>query len=123
MALDPSGTGSWYPTLPQQPPASACVFGELMACTGVPDNASGVDGDIRVDLDNGNIYSKANGEWVLLEAGTGSTCAPIDGSGSPVGVVTPACDNQIYRSTTGPGFWQATGLTNNDWILWAGVDG
>lgn len=114
MALDAGGTGSWYPTLPDSPPASACVFGELMACTGVPDNAEGLDGDLRVDLANGNIYSKANGGWVLLEVGVGGA-GNLSGSGSPVGVVTPTAIYQIYRDTDADTYYWATGLTNTDW--------
>lgn len=55
--------------------------------------------------------------------GDGGSSNNISGAGSPVGVVTPDALDQFYRSTTGPGIWQAIGLTNADWILWAGVDG
>jgi len=43
------------------------------------------------------------------------------GSGSPIGVITPDAINQFYRSTTGPGLYQSTGLTSNDWMLWSGT--
>lgn len=45
----------------------------------------------------------------------------VSGSGSPIGVVTPTASNQFYRSTTGPGLYQSTGLTSNDWLLWSGT--
>lgn len=42
----------------------------------------------------------------------------IHGNGPPVGVVTPDAIDQFYRDVTTPGLWQATGLTNADWIPW-----
>lgn len=59
----------------------------------------------------------------IVEASTGGGgggCASIDGVGSPEGVVTPACENQFYRDSAGPGLWQSIGLTSADWIPWAG---
>lgn len=53
--------------------------------------------------------------------GGGSGIGSIDGVGSPVGVVTPD-DEQFYRDSTAPALWQATGATNQDWILWFGYD-
>ncbi len=59
---------------------------------------------------------------VLLNsiASGGSTlgCANAEGSGSPVGVVTPSCAGQFYSDTTGDVLWQARGLTNADWHQW-----
>jgi len=43
------------------------------------------------------------------------------GAGSPIGVLTPTAINQFYRSTTGPGLYQSTGLTSNDWEFWSGT--
>jgi len=61
---------------------------------------------------------------VLLNAIAGSTggggiaCANAEGSGSPVGVVTPSCAGQFYSDTTNDVLWQARGLTNADWHQW-----
>jgi len=38
------------------------------------------------------------------------------GSGSPVGVVTPDGEGQFYTEQPGDLLWQATGLTDTDWI-------
>lgn len=40
------------------------------------------------------------------------------GAGSPLGVVLPDFEEQFYRDTIGNALWQATGLTDNDWIQW-----
>lgn len=41
--------------------------------------------------------------------------AQYAGSGSPVGVVTPDAEGDVYIDTTGPGLWQATGTGSSDW--------
>lgn len=41
--------------------------------------------------------------------------AHFHGNGSPVGVVTPGGIGDLYVDDTGPGLWQATGLTSADW--------
>lgn len=52
---------------------------------------------------------------VLEGAGGGATGSGVlEGSGSPVGVVTPTSVGQLY-SDSGGGLWQATGLTNASW--------
>lgn len=96
-------------------PASqrCCLHGD-----GAPDSSLGSDGKTYTDDLTGDFYAKADGVWTLV-GGPGSSNA-ISGSGSPVGVVTPDAVNQFYRDTTGPGLWQATGLTNQDWIPWVG---
>lgn len=115
MALDESGTGSWFPTLPDQPPASTCVYGEVMACTGVPDDSEGVNGDIRINLANGDVYSKTGDAWHLISSGGVAGAGNLSGSGSPVGVVTPTAIYQLYRDIDTDTYHWATGLTNTDW--------
>lgn len=42
------------------------------------------------------------------------------GTGSPIGVATPAFLGQTYFDNdpgTGPAFYRAIGLTSNDWLL------
>ncbi len=41
--------------------------------------------------------------------------AKFAGSGSPVGVVTPTGEGDLYVDSTTPGLWQATGVTSADW--------
>lgn len=55
-----------------------------------------------------------------ISGGGGGECPNVAGVGSPVGVVTPDCDNQFYRDITTPGLWQSTGPTDQDWIPWVG---
>ena len=45
------------------------------------------------------------------------------GTGSPVGVATPAFVDQLYIDTTGPNYWRSTGLTSADWTAIAGGSG
>lgn len=53
---------------------------------------------------------------VLEGAGGGATGSGVlEGSGSPVGVVSPISIGQIYSDYTTPGLWQSTGLTSADW--------
>lgn len=40
------------------------------------------------------------------------------GSGSPIGVVTPAGPGQFYSDTTNDVLWQAFGPTDTDWHQW-----
>lgn len=83
---------------------------------GAPSNSLGTNGDIYVNTSTGDIYTKAGDVWIIFAASGSSN--NTSGSGSPVGVVTPGAVNQFYRDTTTPGLWQATGLTNADWIQW-----
>ena len=50
-----------------------------------------------------------SGPW-----GQAST-AKFSGSGSPVGVVTPSGEGDLYVDDTTPGLWQASGATSADW--------
>lgn len=109
------GSGNWIPVLPD-PPAFTSVFPDLSAGTGVPDDADGENGDVYVNLTNGNVYSKSNNVWVLA-AGAGSV-PNLTGSGSPVGSVTPGGVGQFYTDTANSptmSLWQADGLTSADW--------
>lgn len=46
--------------------------------------------------------------------------AQFTGSGSPVGVVTPNGEGDLYVDSDTPALWQATGATNTDWALSGG---
>ncbi len=43
---------------------------------------------------------------------------PLTGVGSPIGSVTPAYIGQFYTDSAAPSLYQASGLTNVDWITW-----
>lgn len=49
-----------------------------------------------------------------------ASTAKFAGSGSPVGVVTPTGEGDLYVDETGPGLWQANGLADTDWVLVGG---
>ncbi|HXA33027.1 MAG TPA: hypothetical protein VNV87_12265 [Acidimicrobiales bacterium] len=62
------------------------------------------------------------GTWVAVGTGGGGitawgqeSTAKFAGSGSPVGVVTPSHEGDLYIDDTTPGLWQATGATSADW--------
>lgn len=43
---------------------------------------------------------------------------PLTGAGTPVGSVVPTYVGQFYTDLTGTQLFQASGLTNADWIQW-----
>ena len=53
--------------------------------------------------------NQPGGAW-----GQAATAAYV-GSGSPVGVVTPSGEGDLYVDNTTPALWQATGDTDSDW--------
>lgn len=52
-------------------------------------------------------------DQIVISGGGGTS--NLSGTGSPVGVVTPDEENQIYRDTSVDTYWWATGLTSADW--------
>lgn len=102
------------PVAPYPDSQRCCLHGD-----GAPDASLGSDGKTYTNDVTGDFYGKAGGTWYLI-GGPGSSGNAIDGEGSPVGVVTPDAVNQFYRDSTGPGLWQSTGLTDQDWIPWVG---
>lgn len=50
-----------------------------------------------------------------LQAWGEALTSEFHGSGSPVGVVTPAHEGDLYVDDTTPAVWQATGTTNTSW--------
>ena len=116
MALD--SHGNWTPILPDGPPFSPCGFGEVRFCSGVPDAATGEDGDIGINTINSDVYSKANGVWTLIVGGGGS------GGGFTVGVVDPngngvtGSPGDGYVNTANKTLWiKETGVaTDTGWL-------
>ena len=74
-----------------------------------PENAFGDDLDLVVNEQTGEVQQRIAGVWTVLAEGD------LEGSGSPVGVVTPNRIGQYYQDTSGPTYYISTGLTNNDW--------
>lgn len=68
----------------------------------------------------GGITGTLSNQADLQAALNAATIAarPLTGAGSPVGVVTPAYVGQFYTDLVGTQLFQASGLTNADWIQW-----
>lgn len=63
----------------------------------------------------GGSGSSAGGGGGGIAAWGQTSTAKFSGSGSPVGVVTPSAEGDLYTDDTTPGLWQATGAGNTDW--------
>lgn len=87
-------------------------FGTLAVVTEV-DGSPSVANVSTIRFSNGSVTDDGSGQ-VTVSTGGGD----VSGSGSPVGSVTPSFVNQFYRRTDSPELWQATGLTNADWVQW-----
>jgi len=59
-------------------------------------------------------WAQVGGAGGIASWGQAST-AQFVGSGSPVGVVTPSGEGDLYVDDTTPALWQATGVANTDW--------
>jgi len=51
---------------------------------------------------------------------SGGNCGGQSGSGSPVGIKTPAFVDQLYHDTTADAYYRSTGLTSADWTAIGG---
>lgn len=82
--------------------------------TSLPAGVTVTDDQIFESVEGG-VSVKYTG--AQIKAYVASTLQNKNGSGSPVGSVTPNYIGQTYTDTTPPyGFWTSIGLTNNDWI-------
>lgn len=112
--------GNWAPTINQEDwiPGNSTSGGGVLSGAGVPDNAEGDNGNIYVNLTNGDVYSKSGDVWILQ--GAGASGSNLLGVVDPNGAVTPDAVGQFYTNTAAvplPQLWQAEGLTNADWFL------
>lgn len=78
---------------------------EYLFGSGVPSNLLGVDGNLYHDTDNGDLYKKISGSWVLQTNVNGADGADgADGSQYLFGAGVPSNalgnDNDIYQDTT-----------------------
>ena len=73
------------------------------------------DGEVAFTVaPDGTVTGGASALW-----GQSST-AKFSGSGSPVGVVTPTGEGDLYVDATTPALWQANGVTSADWAVVGG---
>lgn len=85
----------------------------VLSGSGAPDNSTGSDGNLYVDLDTGDIYEKISGAWTLFSGGGSGTQEVYGGADDPEGAVSadgPAIylrsadvngDRRIYVKPTG----------------------
>lgn len=69
----------YVPDLKHPEPFNAGT-GQLLQGTGAPSASLGNNGDVYINITNGNIYSKAGDIWILSTVGSGGTVQVIAGS-------------------------------------------
>lgn len=110
---------AWLPNLPDGPPLSTIESGDVLTGVGAPNDSDGSNGDIYVNITNGDSYTKSGDTWNIAGGGGGTNNK--NGAGTPVGTATPDYVGQTYIDTNTPHFfWVSTGLTNADWVEVAG---
>lgn len=87
MPLD--SNGHFYPVFPGMP-AFAPSDSTIYSGAGAPSNDLGNNGDVYVNISNGDIYTRSGGAWTLANAGTGATEIIAGVVDDPNGVHTPA---------------------------------
>lgn len=96
---------------PLDPPAS---WNELHSGSGVPPDTLGINGDVYIDLDSGDIYRKYGDTWTLFAGGAGAT-EVTKGVVDPEGAVTKTAPH-IYVNTANQTFWvKESGSGNTGW--------
>lgn len=113
MALD--ANGYYYPRfVDNAQPAAAS--GAVLQGDGVPDNSLGANGNVYVNISNGDIYTKSGGVWEIVSPGTGT---PESGSGSPEGVLASP-EGTLYTDKADPDnprlFSKVSGSGNTGWV-------
>jgi len=109
----------YVPAIPRHPPPENFGAGEIWSGVGFPDSLLGTVGDLYVDADTGELYSKSESGWALSGGGGGSsfdTCV-IGGVGPPLMAVP--CALSFYIQKPGPNFGFWIGDTDTGWgNLW-----
>lgn len=85
---------------------------ELALLSRIAQNGAGGGGGAVWGSITGTLSSQADLQAALVEL------RPLVSTGNPTNIVTPAFVGQWYTDEAGPSLYQATGLTNVDWILW-----
>jgi hypothetical protein len=116
MARDPFGNYVCDITPTTAMPFPASIF--TKSGVGAPSNADGNNGDIYVNLINGDIYSKSGDTWTIATGGTGPAGGSgAAGSGSPEGVVTAAAGTTYVDANPPYDVWfKVSGSGNTGWI-------
>lgn len=115
MALDVFG--NWVPPILDELDPEPPTGGEPLSGSGAPSDAIGNDGQLYVDEDTGDLYTKSGGTWILYSGsgGAGGLVGVVD----PEGVVT-ADPGTIYTNTANRTIWikeSGTG-TNTGWFMY-----
>jgi hypothetical protein len=64
--------------------------GEVLNGTGAPSNTLGDNGDLYINLTNGDLYKKINDVWVLHQDGATAAQAALEDIEQPVGLKDPS---------------------------------
>lgn len=83
---------------------------------GPPSDSLGSNGDIYVDEDTGNIYSKSLGTWTLYSAGGGGGGNGQVGVVDPEGVVTASPGTTYWNSSNNTLWVKVSGTGNTGWV-------
>lgn len=102
------------------PPRGVLIIGAQGLAADRPPATTLPDNFVWLSTDT-EIYSVvAGGAWIDIGSGGGSSLDQ-QGSGSPVGVVTPTAVGYRYTDTSNGAVYLAVGATNADWISLGGV--
>lgn len=97
-------------------PGNSTSGGGVLHGSGAPDSDLGNNGNVYVDEDTGDIYSKGGDVWVIISTGTGT---PESGSGSPEGVLARPVGT-LYTDVDDPDnprfFSKISGSGNTGWV-------
>lgn len=74
-------------------------------------------------VNDGTTFNAVGGGGSGITAWGQTSTAKYVGSGSPVSVVTPDHEGDLYVDDTTPALWEATGVADTDWQLVGGGSG
>jgi hypothetical protein len=80
----------------------------------------GDDGDLAININTGDTYTKFVGSWVLGTGGGGGGSASLVGTVDPEGSVTAAAGTLYTNRTTHTLWVKETGAGNTGWIEYIG---
>jgi len=105
----------YIPAIPRHPPPENFGAGEIWSGVGFPDTLLGTVGDLYVDADTGDLYSKSESGWALSGGGSATIqaclvaqsggpsapCAYDFGLGYDNDATSPTAGNFWYWDKTG----------------------
>lgn len=105
--------GNYVVAMTQDPYTVGSSTGGNLHGIGPPSNDLGSDGELYTDESNGDVYSKSNGSWDIVQGAAGGSGA--GGNGSPEGVQV-AVPFTTYWDKLNLQLWlKSTGTGNTGW--------